>query len=151
VIEFYDHPRSVDRSKSGDFSAYNPQWDFGFGLSYNNAQIGKAKFENKNEKDGSFTISVTVNNPNQKVVKTLVPVYLSDLYASTSPEGKRLIGFNKTTLNPGENKTLYFKFDANSLKRVAIDGKWRAEKGTFEISCGEEKLIFELENDINFD
>jgi biopolymer transport protein ExbD len=35
--------------------------------------------------------------------------------------------------------------------RIAIDGKWRAEKGTFEISCGEEKLVFELENDINFD
>jgi beta-glucosidase len=151
VIEFYDHPRSVDRSKSGDFSAYNPQWDFGFGLSYNNGLIGKAKFESKNEKDGSFTISVTVSNPNQKQVKTLVPVYLSDLYASTSPEGKRLIGFTKTTLNPGENKTLYFKFDANSLKRIAIDGKWRAEKGTFEISCGEEKLVFELDNDINFD
>jgi hypothetical protein len=30
----YDHPRSVDRSKSNGFKAYNPPCDFGFGFSY---------------------------------------------------------------------------------------------------------------------
>jgi hypothetical protein len=53
-------------------------------------------------------------------------------------------------LRPGENKTLEFSFDANTLKRISADGKWRAEKGTFEIFCGQEKLTFELFNDLLF-
>ncbi len=150
VIEFYDHPGSVARAKSGQFTAYNPQWDFGYGLSYNYAQISNVQFVSKNETTGTFSVSVTLKNETKQLTKTVVPVYLSDLYASTTPEGKRLIGFNKVTLNPGENKTVVFNFSANDLKRIAADGKWRAEKGTFEIKVADQVLTFNLSNDIDF-
>lgn len=150
VIEFYDHPRSVDRSKSGDFSAYNPQWDFGFGLSYNSGKINGMRFVKKDEQNGTFDIEVNVSNDGTTPIQMVVPIYLSDLYASTTPENKRLIDFYKVTLRPGENKTLEFGFDSAALKRVSADGKWRAEKGTFEIFCGKEKLTFELFNDLLF-
>lgn len=150
VIEFYDHPRSVDRSKSGNFTAYNPQWDFGFGLSYHPGVINGIQFTDKNENTGAFTIAVNVSNPHSKAIQMTVPVYLSDLYASTTPENKRLIDFNKVNLRPGENKTLEFSFDAQTLKRISADGKWRAEKGTFEIHCGPKKLTYELFQDLLF-
>lgn len=150
VIEFYDHPGSVARAKSGQFTAYNPQWDFGYGLSYNYAQISNVQFVNKNEATGDFSVSVTVKNETKQLTKTVVPVYLSDLYASTTPELKRLIGFNKVALNPGETKTIVFKFSASDLKRIAADGKWRAEKGAFEIKIANQTLSFNLSNDIDF-
>ena len=150
VIEFYDHPRSVDRSKAGDFSAYNPQWDFGFGLSYHAGSINGMQFTAKDENNGTFSLAVNVSNPHSQTIQMTVPLYLSDLYASTTPEHKRLIDFNKVTLRPGENKTLEFSFDAHTLKRISADGKWRAEKGTFEILCGPNKLSFELFNDLLF-
>jgi beta-glucosidase len=150
VIEFYDHPRSVDRSKSGDFSAYNPQWDFGFGLSYNMGKVNSMRFLKKDEQQGTFSIEVNVSNDSQKPILMVVPIYISDLYASTTPENKRLIDFQKVSILPGENKTLAFSFDANVLKRVSSDGKWRAEKGSFEILCGENKLSYELFNDLLF-
>ena len=150
VIEFYDHPRSVDRSKSGDFSAYNPQWDFGFGLSYNMGKVNSMRFVKKDEQQGTFSIEVNVSNEGQKPILMVVPIYISDLYASTTPENKRLIDFQKVSILPGENKTLAFSFDANVLKRVSSDGKWRAEKGTFEILCGPNKLSYELFNDLLF-
>jgi beta-glucosidase len=150
VIEFYDHPRSVDRSKSGDFSAYNPQWDFGFGLSYNTGKVNSMRFVNKDEQKGTFSIEVNVSNDGQKPILMVVPIYISDLYASTTPENKRLIDFQKVSILPGENKTLVFNFDAHVLKRISADGKWRAEKGTFEILCGPNKLSFELFNDLLF-
>ncbi|MEY4659737.1 MAG: hypothetical protein RJB36_1503, partial [Bacteroidota bacterium] len=59
VIEFYDHPRSVDRSKSGDFSAYNPEWDFGFGLSYSQFQYESLTLST-DELHGNDSIQVTV-------------------------------------------------------------------------------------------
>jgi beta-glucosidase len=150
VIEFYDHPGSVARAKSGQFTAYNPQWDFGYGLSYNYAQISNIQFVSKNETTGTFSVSVTIKNESKQLTKTVVPVYLSDLYASTTPELKRLIGFNKIVLNPGETKTVVFNFSANDLKRVAADGKWRAEKGAFEIKIADQTLHFNLSNDIDF-
>jgi beta-glucosidase len=150
VIEFYDHPRSVDRSKSGDFSAYNPQWDFGFGLSYNTGKVNSMRFVKKDEQKGTFSIEVNVGNEGQKPLLMVVPVYISDLYASTTPENKRLIAFQKVSILPGENKTLTFSFDATTIKRVSADGKWRAEKGTFEILCGPNKLTFELFDDLLF-
>lgn len=150
VIEFYDHPGSVARAKSGQFTAYNPQWDFGFGLSYHASVVKTVSFKSKNENTGAFTVEVQIENPNKSSVQTVVPIYLSDLYASTTPENKRLIGFQKVKLAGGENKTLEFSFDAHSLKRISADGKWRAEKGAFEIICEGNKLIFELFNDLLF-
>ena len=150
VIEFYDHPGSIARAKSGQFTAYNPQWDFGFGLSYHASVIKTVSFKSKNENTGAFTVEVQIENPNKSSVQTVVPIYLSDLYASTTPENKRLIGFQKVKLAGGENKTLEFSFDAHSLKRISADGKWRAEKGTFEIICDGKKLNFELLNDLLF-
>lgn len=150
VIEFYDHPGSVARAKSGQFTAYNPQWDFGFGLSYHSGVINGMELTSKDEKKGSFSIAVNVSNPYSQTIQMVVPIYLRDLYASTTPENKRLIDFYKVTLLPNENKTLEFSFDANTLKRISTDGKWRAEKGTFEIFCEENKVVFELFNDILF-
>jgi len=150
VIEFYDHPGSVARAKSGQFTAYNPQWDFGFGLSYHAGSVNGMQFTAKDENNGTFSLAVNVSNPHSQTIQMVVPVYLSDLYASTTPENKRLIDFNKVTLRPGENKTLEFSFDAHSLKRISADGRWRAEKGTFEIICEGNKLTFELFNDLLF-
>ena len=148
VIEFYDHPGSVARAKSGQFDAYNPQWDFGFGLSYHMGMINGVRFANKDEKKGAFDIEVNVSNPHNTTIAMVVPIYLRDLYASTTPENKRLIDFYKVSLRPGENKTLEFGFDVHTLKRISADGKWRAEKGSFEIFCADQKLTFELFEDI---
>lgn len=150
VIEFYDHPGSVARAKSGQFNAYNPQWDFGFGLSYHTGNFNGLQFTAKDENNGTFSIAVNVSNPHSQTIQMVVPIYLSDLYASTTPENKRLVDFNKVTLRPGENKTLEFSFDAQTLKRISADGKWRAEKGTFEIICDGNKLTFELFNELLF-
>jgi beta-glucosidase len=150
VIEFYDHPGSVARAKSGQFTAYNPQWDFGFGLSYHMGLVNRMELTSKDEKKGTFSIAVNVSNPHNMPIQMVVPIYLRDLYASTTPENKRLIDFYKVTMRPGENKTLEFSFDAHTLKRISADGKWRAEKGTFEIICGENKVVFELFNDLLF-
>jgi beta-glucosidase len=150
VIEFYDHPGSVARAKSGQFTAYNPQWDFGFGLSYNTGKVNSMRFVKKDEQKGTFSIEVNVSNEEKKPILMVVPIYISDLYASTTPENKRLIDFQKVTILPGENKTIEFAFDASVLKRVSADGKWRAEKGTFEIICDRNKLTFELFNDLLF-
>ena len=49
---------------------------------------------------------------------------------------KRLRGFEKISLEPGESKVVEFELPAKELAFVGADGKWRLEKGDFRLSCG---------------
>jgi beta-glucosidase len=56
--------------------------------------------------------------------------------ASIIPDVKRLRGFEKVELQPGETKTVSFTVPAEELAFVGNDGKWRLEEGDFRLSCG---------------
>jgi beta-glucosidase len=143
VIEFYDHPRSVDRSKSGDFSAYNPEWDFGYGLSY-------AQFEYENlslqsdvlHGNDSLQITVRVKNTSGINGKEVVQLYISDDFASMIPNGKSLKRFAKLNIaaNGVESKTFYVS--KKDLMFVGSDGAFIVEDGTFTVSVGNLKKTF---------
>ena len=77
-----------------------------------------------------------VKNVGDRAGKEAVLLYSSDLVASLIPDVKRLRGFEKIALEPGETKTVEFQLPASALAFVGADGKWRLEKGDFRISCG---------------
>ena len=68
--------------------------------------------------------------------KESVLLYSSDLVASSTPDIKRLRGFDKISLKPGETKTVTLKLAADDLAFVGYDGLWRLEKGDFVLACG---------------
>lgn len=147
VIEFYDHPRSVDRAKSNDFKAYNPEWDFGHGLSYtsfsySNLSISQSSFQPKD----SIVIKVTVTNSGSRSGKEVVQLYVSDKVASLVPAGKRLKGFEKIELDPLESKEVTFKLTIKDLSFATNSGEWIYESGDFEVNIGGLKSTFELKN-----
>ena len=53
-------------------------------------------------------------------------------------ENKRLRGFEKIELQPGETKTVTFRIPASALAFVGADNKWRLEEGDFNIICGKQ-------------
>ncbi len=114
------------------------QWPFGYGLSYTTFQYSDFKLES----DASFKagdkirLSVKVTNTGDRAGKEAVLLYSSDLVASLIPDVKRLRGFEKMALEPGETKTVTFELPASELAFVGADGKWRLEKGDFRFSCG---------------
>jgi len=109
VIEFYDHPRSVGRSgKSNEFDAFDPEWEFGYGLSfssfnYSNITIDKTSIS----KSESLTVSIEVENTSERSGKEVVQLYIHDKVATYVPAGKRLKGFQKIHLEKGEKKKNY--------------------------------------------
>jgi beta-glucosidase len=134
IIEFYDHPRSVDRSKSGDFSAYDPQWDFGFGLSYSLVDYSDLKIDQSNLKgNNSLTVSVKIRNNSDRAVKEVVQLYLADEYASVIPEGKKLKGFQKINLLPNSETIVNFTISKTELMFSDEKGKFILEEGDFTI------------------
>ena len=126
-------------------TVYNPQFPFGFGLSYtqfsySNLLLDKTVMSN----DGKMKISVDVTNAGKVTGKEVVQLYVSDLYASITPSVKRLRGFEKIELAPGEKKTVTFEISAGDLAFVNRDLKSVAEPGDFEVEINGLKQKFEL-------
>jgi beta-glucosidase len=145
IIEHYDHKKSEARSgKSDKFDAYDPEWDFGFGLSYTTFEYDKLEL-NKNSFtiNDSITITVSVKNSGQQTGKEVVQLYLSDLVSSTVPNGKKLKNFEKTELKPGETKRISFVISEKDLTFVGENNEWILEKGFFQLSIGMLNTTFE--------
>lgn len=144
VIEFYDHPKSVDRDKSGQFKAYDPEWNFGFGLNYSKVVYEKLMI-NKEVLIGndSLEITVSLSNQNDHPCKEVVQLYISDDYASVIPSGKSLKDFQKIYIPANGNATCQFKISKNDLKFIGMDGDFTVENGRFTIRIGELEKKFE--------
>jgi beta-glucosidase len=148
VIEFYDHPFSVDRPKAGSESAYDPEWDFGFGLSYSNFKYSDIKINKPIlVNDDSITVSVKVTNTSNVDGKEVVQCYLSDVYASMVPQGKKLVDFSKIILPSGKNETIQFSISKNDLMFCNEEGNFVAEDGEFTITIGSETTNFTYKNE----
>ncbi|MDE1191096.1 MAG: glycoside hydrolase family 3 N-terminal domain-containing protein [Arachidicoccus sp.] len=130
----YYRKYTEDKDVNDEVAGYNPQWEFGTGLSYttfkySNLHLSSAKLDNTNP----IKISVDVTNTGNREGKESVLLYVSDLVASITPEVKRLRGFQKIDLKSGETKTVTFNlskddisFINNDLKRVTEPGKFVA-------------------------
>jgi beta-glucosidase len=135
------HSESVsDEERANDAKyekSYFPQFEFGTGLSYttfaySDLKISKPEITNTED----LTVTVTIQNMGKMAGKEAVLLYLSDNYASITPEVKALKRFQKISLAPNESKTITFTLNPKDLQFVNNDLKWISEKGTFKIQIG---------------
>ena len=130
---------------------YDTQFQFGFGLSYtkfeyNNLSIDKKSFA-PNE---TATVNVTVKNIGEREGKEVVELFVSDVVASLTPDVKRLRGFEKINLKPGESKTVTFKLPLKNLAFVNTDNKRTLEAGDFKIQVANQTTSFNVDKTIVF-
>lgn len=119
-------------------SVMDVQWPFGFGLSYttysyDNLRVDRTSFTSNDD----ITVSVDVTNTGRVAGKEAVLLYSKDMVASSTPDNIRLRNFEKISLQPGETKTVSMKIKGSDLAFVGYDGKWRLEKGSFKLKCGD--------------
>lgn len=139
----YDHKRSEDRDKDFQMNAFNPQYQFGFGLSYTTFAYSDLKLS-KDTIGNSDTLVVTVKvtNTGARAGKEVVQLYTKDDYATITPSVKRLKRFSKIALNPSESKEVMFKITTSDLGFVGNDNKWITEPGSFEVMVQDLKAPF---------
>ena len=142
ALHTYDYKVSEHREVMGGSYNYDAvmdvQWPFGFGLSYTTFSYANLRLESPAEfgPDDVLKLSVDVTNSGLREGKEAVLLYSSDLVASLIPDVKRLRGFEKISLQPGETRTVSFSVPASELAFVGADGRWRLEEGDFRLSCG---------------
>lgn len=118
-------------------NGFNPQWQFGYGLSY--TSFGYSNFTLSTDTiNTNYSIKgeVTVTNTGKYAGKEVVQLYIRDVVASITPDDRKLVGFEKISLNPGQSAKVSFTVSFNDLKFVGLNNKWIAEEGDFELLIG---------------
>lgn len=143
----YDYKPAENQGTMSGVYNYNAvmdvQWPFGHGLSYteyaySNLAVSAEKFKSGDE----LVVTVDVTNTGDVAGKESVLLFSSDLYASSTPDVRRLRAFEKVELAPGETKTVELKVAANDLAFVNYYGQWTLEQGDFILSVGDlEKTV----------
>ncbi len=132
-----EHREVMDGAYNYD-AIMDVQWAFGHGLSYTTFAYSDLNLDTPAvfKAGDDLKVSVKVTNTGDRAGKEAVLLYSSDLVASLIPDVKRLRGFEKIALEPGETRTVTFVVPARELAFVGADGKWRLEAGDFRLSCG---------------
>jgi len=133
-LEHYDRKGSELQSLAYAWTAYNPQWEFGHGLSYTSFAYSDLKVD-KTELDpgDKFNVSFTVKNTGNRPGKESIQLYVRDLFASITPPVKKLRRFTKVSLQPGESQSVSFELTDDDLAFIGRDNKSVVEPGDFEI------------------
>jgi beta-glucosidase len=128
ALVHYDHAFSEEAPPAG----YNPEWEFGYGLSYTTFAYSDLSATLKD----SLRVSVTVTNTGTRAGADVVQLYTRELYASITPPVKKLRAFERVTLGPGERRTVTFVMPTSRLAFIGRDNKPRVEPGPFDAMVG---------------
>ncbi|MBT1709958.1 glycoside hydrolase family 3 C-terminal domain-containing protein [Fulvivirgaceae bacterium PWU5] len=145
----YDHKPSEEQNKMQGMYDYESdfaiQYPFGFGLSYTTFEYSDLQVDKTVlNPEESFAVSVTVKNTGARAGKEVIQLFTSDLYASMTPDVKRLRGFDKILLTPGQSQKVTFTVKARDLAFVNKDLRWTVEAGDYEVSIGTLKTKIQL-------
>ena len=127
---------------------HTPRYCFGHGLSYTQFSYSDLKLSKK--EIGPFEtieIRVDVENVGSRVGDEVVQLYLRDLYASMARPVKKLAGFKRITLEPGEKQTVIFEVKASQMAFLDMNMQWKVEKGTFLVEVGSSSQDIRLKDE----
>ncbi|MDA0684231.1 MAG: glycoside hydrolase family 3 C-terminal domain-containing protein [Bacteroidetes bacterium] len=110
-------------------NAIHPQYEFGHGLSYTRFDYSNLTVEVGNA--GPVVVTVSVTNTGHTSGKDVVQLYVRDEVASITPSNKRLRGFEKVELAPGETTDVTFELSRSELGFIGKDNTLVFEPGTF--------------------
>jgi beta-glucosidase len=115
----------------------DPLFPFGYGLSYTTFDYRNLRVETPvlGQAD-TLVATVEVRNSGQRAGDEIVQLYVRDLVGSTTRPVKELKGFQRITLQPGEEQTVRFEVPVRELGHLGIDMHYRVEPGAFKLWIG---------------
>jgi beta-glucosidase len=126
-------------------SAFNPQYEFGFGLSYAQFSFSDLKLNQATYSSGeTLKVNIKIHNHSGKAGMEVVQVYVIDHFASNTPPVKRLRAFTKVLLQPGETREIELGFPIDDLAFVNQENETLLEKGEFTLMIGSLKQPFSV-------
>jgi beta-glucosidase len=113
-------------------------YPFGHGLSYTSFEYRDLQLSHTQiSAHDPLTISLKVKNTGEVPGKEVVQVYVRAVESKTFRPAKELRGFNKVSLQPGEERDLDIKLNERAFSYFDTQlNDWLIEPGTYEILVG---------------
>jgi beta-glucosidase len=135
VPAFYNHKPTARRGYL--FADHRPLFPFGHGLSYTTFEIGPPRLAKSEISAGeSVTVEVGVRNTGERAGDETIQLYLHDRVASVTQPVKKLRGFERVTLAPGEGTTVRFTLGPETLGLWNDRMEWVVEPGAIDVMTG---------------
>ena len=119
-----------------------PQFPFGFGLSYTTFEYSDLKvypsiIQTMSEPGHGYIVALKVKNTGSRAGAEVVQLYVHDGHSKIDRPAHELKRFTRVELKPGETKTVHYSLDRSDLSYWSPEKKdWVAELGTFEVQVG---------------
>jgi beta-glucosidase len=119
----------------------DPLFAFGYGLSYTTFDYRNLQIQTPViDKDGTLVVSAVVQNSGARAGAEVVQLYVRDLVGSVTRPVKELKGFQRITLQPGEQRTVRFEVPASDLGYIGLDMRYTVEPGAFTVWVGPDSI-----------
>lgn len=133
--------RSSETSNGRTYQYFTGEvtWPFGYGLSYTDFEYSNLKLDKTSvNTDDQIQVSVDVKNTGSVEGQEVVEMYVVSPNAEDNDRPvKRLKGFDKVSLAPGETKTVTMTLNTDELEYWFEDaGRFDYDLGTYEIQVG---------------
>ena len=141
---YYAHTNTGRPFKAEDkyTSRYNdgpstPLFPFGFGLSYTTFSVSDLRPSRDRLRAGdSLGVTVSVANTGDRDGDEVVQLYVRDDVASVAQPVRRLVGFRRVSLHPGERQPVSFTLGPEDLAFHDLHMRRVVEPGTFTLYAG---------------
>ncbi|MGN0229430.1 MAG: glycoside hydrolase family 3 N-terminal domain-containing protein [Muribaculaceae bacterium] len=130
--------RSAELNVPYDNYRYNPQFPFGFGLSYTTYKYDNATVVNNNST--SPVIKVEVTNSGSRAGSEVVQLYLASKTHRVVRRVKELKAFRRIHLEPGETKTVEFTLADTDFMFLNDKLQKEVDEGTYEVTIGPDSM-----------
>jgi beta-glucosidase len=113
-------------------------YPFGYGLSYTSFEISKPELSSSTMPvNGQIAVTVDVKNTGKRTGDEVVQLYIHDPVASISQPVRRLRGFQRVTLAPGQSRHLTFRLGKQDVGFYDNGGRFVVEPGTIDVYVGD--------------
>src|SRR4051794_39287812 len=132
-------PTSKYNSRHRDIVSCSPLYEFGYGLSYTTFKVSNLKLSSStmDARRGTVTARVEVTNTGTRAGDDVAQLYIHDPVASLSQPVRRLRGFQRVTLAPGQTTRVKWTLSRDDVGFYDNEGRFRVENGTIEVYAGD--------------
>jgi beta-glucosidase len=118
-----------------------PLFPFGYGLSYTTFSVSSPQLSAGSvSSNGPLTVSASVTNTGSTPGDDVVQLYLHENYTSILQPVRKLEGFSRVTLAPGETKKVTFRLGRQNLGFYNEQGQFVVEPGQFDVWIGDSSV-----------
>jgi beta-glucosidase len=119
------------------YSDKEPQYPFGYGLSYTSFKLSNLQSAGTLPRDGSVVVSMDVANTGSRKGDEVVQLYVRYPQSKIERPPKQLRGFQRITVEPGQTRTARITVHAADLAYWDVASHaWTVESGPVELLAG---------------